>query len=69
MDIPCLAPPAVSDSRQVWEALKRVIAHSSGFQRWLSEKQRQSGVTVEQPLDLDACVTAYLRQALESLAY
>ncbi|WP_298615299.1 hypothetical protein [uncultured Thermosynechococcus sp.] len=54
-------------SSEVWNLLKRAIAHSSGFQRWLSEKQ--AGVILEQPTDLDACVTAYLRQALETLAY
>lgn len=59
--------PSPKASAEVWNSLKRAIAHSSGFQRWLSEKQPD--VVVEQPADLDACVTAYLRQALETLAY
>ncbi|MCH9056445.1 hypothetical protein L5220_11120 [Synechococcus sp. PCC 6716] len=65
MDIPVAA--TATDSREVWDSLKRAIAHSSGFQRWLSEKH--SAMKLEQPFDLDACVTAYLRQALETLAY
>ncbi|MFN4065666.1 MAG: hypothetical protein ACK4K5_00325 [Thermosynechococcus sp.] len=59
--------PNPQASAEVWNSLKQAIAHSSGFQRWLSEKQ--ASVVVEQPTDLDACVTAYLRQALETLAY
>jgi len=65
MDIPTLVSATDRDSREVWDSLKRAIAQSSGFQRWLSEKHASS----DAPLDLDASVTAYLRQALETLAY
>ncbi len=68
MDIPIPASANASDSREVWNSLKQAIAHSSGFQRWLSEKQANPSSNV-QAGDLDACVTAYLRQALETLAY
>lgn len=65
MDSVTVSKPQASP--EVWNSLKRAIAHSSGFQRWLSEKQ--ASVILEQPTDLEACVTAYLRQALETLAY
>ncbi|HIK26095.1 MAG TPA: hypothetical protein IGP91_10575 [Thermosynechococcus sp. M46_R2017_013] len=65
MDSVTVSQPQASP--EVWNSLKQAIAHSSGFQRWLSEKQ--ASVLLEQPTDLEACVTAYLRQALETLAY
>lgn len=59
-----VAPPA-SDSSQVWTSLKRAIAQSSGFKRWLQE----SGLRAVKEADLDTQVAAYLRQTLETLAY
>ncbi len=57
--------PDASDSSQVWTSLKRAIAQSSGFKRWLQETHLRS----LKDTDLDSQVSAYLRQTLETLAY
>ncbi|AFY60797.1 hypothetical protein [Synechococcus sp. PCC 6312] len=57
--------PTASDSSPVWASLKRAIAQSSGFKRWLQE----SALRAVKEADLDTQVAAYLRQTLETLAY
>ncbi|BAY44389.1 hypothetical protein SAMD00079811_19880 [Scytonema sp. HK-05] len=47
-----------------WNSLKCAIAASSGFQRWLLERDAQF-----QKLRLDEQVQRYLRETLETLAY
>lgn len=53
-----------SDNPQIWAHLKNVIAASSGFQRWLLERDTQF-----QKLTLEQQVQRYLRETLENLAY
>ncbi|MGF1603810.1 MAG: hypothetical protein ACFCU8_17655 [Thermosynechococcaceae cyanobacterium] len=53
-------------SEAVWPHLKRVIAKSSGFKRWVIERDLDSNATGNH---LDTLVHAYLRQTLETLAY
>ncbi|ARV61521.1 hypothetical protein BZZ01_25400 [Nostocales cyanobacterium HT-58-2] len=47
-----------------WNSLKSAIAASSGFQRWLLERDAQF-----QKLRLEEQVQRYLRETLETLAY
>lgn len=47
-----------------WNTLKYAIADSSGFQRWLLERDVQF-----QTLRLEEQVQRYLRETLETLAY
>jgi hypothetical protein len=49
---------------QIWTDLKNAIAASSGFQRWLLERDTQF-----QKLSLEQQVQWYLRETLENLAY
>ncbi|MBF1989397.1 hypothetical protein [Fischerella thermalis] len=53
-----------SDNPQIWDHLKNAIAASSGFQRWLLERDTQF-----QKLTLEQQVQRYLRETLENLAY
>ncbi|MFQ4145097.1 hypothetical protein [Chlorogloeopsis sp. ULAP02] len=48
----------------IWNSLKCAIATSSGFQRWLIERDVQF-----QKLSLEQQVQRYLRETLENLAY
>ncbi|MGC1308453.1 MAG: hypothetical protein WA885_14605 [Phormidesmis sp.] len=57
------APDAAPDS-ELWQSLKSAIANSSGFQSWRSE---QSSIT--ETTSTEKLVRAYLREALETLAY
>ncbi|NWF58695.1 MAG: hypothetical protein HXY43_05115 [Fischerella sp.] len=49
---------------EIWNSLKCAIAASSGFQRWLLERDVQF-----QKLSLEQQVQHYLRETLENLAY
>ncbi|NJM70354.1 MAG: hypothetical protein HC862_09060 [Scytonema sp. RU_4_4] len=49
---------------EIWDNLKCAIATSSGFQRWLLERDAQF-----QKLRLEEQVQRYLRETLETLAY
>ena len=54
------------EDREIWNSLKEVIAHSSGFQRW----QEQTNPKAEsEETSLDEQVRGYLRSTLETLAY
>lgn len=53
-----------SDNPQIWAHLKNAITASSGFQRWLLERDTQF-----QKLTLEQQVQRYLRETLENLAY
>ena len=53
-----------SGDAEIWNNLKYAIAASSGFQRWLLERDPQF-----QPLELEQQVQRYLRETLETLAY
>ncbi len=52
--------------QEVWPDLKRAIANSSGFKRWIFE--RGLDAKAPEPM-LDNFVRTYLRQTLETLAY
>jgi hypothetical protein len=54
----------LSGDPQIWNSLKCAIAASSGFQRWLLERDGQFHSTT-----LDQQVKRYLRETLETLAY
>ena len=64
-----------SNDREVWQNLKEAIATSSGFQRWLLERQlkntQHNNTTIAAPIaeNLDKLVRSYLRETLETLAY
>jgi pyocin large subunit-like protein len=64
MAVPSPSPLQPFADQQIWDSLKRAIAHSSGFQRWQLEHQGEL-----EPLTLDQQVSRYLRQTLETLAY
>lgn len=49
---------------EIWNSLKCAIAASSGFRRWLLERDAQF-----QKLRLEEQVQRYLRETLETLAY
>ncbi len=49
---------------QIWNSLKKAIAESSGFQRWLQDRNLEVLNS-----DLDRLVHHYLRETLETLAY
>lgn len=51
---------------EVWQNLKDAIANSSGFQRWLLERQLKNTPVSE---NTDQLVRFYLRETLETLAY
>ncbi len=53
-----------SHDTEIWNNLKCAIAASSGFQRWLLERDAQF-----QKLSLEQQVQRYLRETLENLAY
>ena len=53
--------------REVWQNLKEAIAKSSGFQRWMLERQLKINAPVSE--NLDKLVRSYLRETLETLAY
>ncbi|MBP5973467.1 hypothetical protein HW132_12150 [Brasilonema sp. CT11] len=53
-----------SADSESWDSLKSAIATSSGFKRWLLERDTQF-----QKLRLDEQVQGYLRETLETLAY
>jgi hypothetical protein len=55
-----------SDETEIWNNLKSAISASSGFQRWLLERDIQ---TQTQHLRLEEQVQRYLRETLETLAY
>ncbi|MBP0016489.1 MAG: hypothetical protein J7647_02900 [Cyanobacteria bacterium SBLK] len=55
-----------SSDREVWQSLKDAIANSSGFQRWLLERQLKKASASE---STDQLVRSYLRETLETLAY
>ncbi|WNZ21736.1 hypothetical protein HJG54_01865 [Leptolyngbya sp. NK1-12] len=50
-----------------WESLQKVIAASSGFQRWLAERALANRQM--QNSSLEQLVSRYLRETLETLAY
>jgi hypothetical protein len=52
-----------SERAKIWNSLKCAIAASSGFQRWLLERDIQF-----QKLSLEQQVQRYLRETLENLA-
>ncbi|WP_204104601.1 MULTISPECIES: hypothetical protein [Spirulina sp. CCY15215] len=57
---------------EVWCSLKEAIANSSGFQRWMLERQLKNapGDQNGDQLDrIDSLVRSYLRETLETLAY
>jgi hypothetical protein len=54
------------NDREVWESLKQAIAASSGFQCWQEEKSPNEQL---EQVNLDAQVSCYLRETLETLAY
>jgi hypothetical protein len=56
----------LNDNGAYWSDLKRAIANTSGFRRWMLE---QSLTEKEQADCLDHLVSIYLRQTLETLAY
>lgn len=53
-------------SEAIWPNLKRVIAKSSGFKRWVVERGLDANATGKAQ---DNLVHSYLRQTLETLAY
>lgn len=53
-------------SDATWNSLKQAIAKTSGFQRWRIEKNVTGQL---QEVTLDALVSRYLRETLETLAY
>lgn len=55
-----------SDDCTIWDGLKRAIANSSGFQRWLLERNVDAHLST---LSQDQLVHRYLRETLETLAY
>jgi hypothetical protein len=61
---------------EVWQSLKEAIANSSGFQRWILERQLKNAPSVENGVknineieQIDFLVRTYLRETLETLAY
>lgn len=60
------APAHFSDDNQLWDDLKKVIASSSGFQRWQLERGADADLL---HLSLERRVRCYLRETLETLAY
>lgn len=68
MEMPIIDTQGPIESEAIWTSLKRAIAHSSGFQRWQQEEEIHDPVN-DATTDLDTQVSAYLRQALETLAY
>lgn len=68
MEMPIIEAQSPIESQQIWHSLKQAIAHSSGFKRWQNESEN-SVCPEDSKTDLDTQVSAYLRQALETLAY
>ncbi len=54
-----------SPGTDLWPQLRQAIATSSGFKRWAVEHGLDSHLDER----LDALVSSYLRQTLETLAY
>jgi hypothetical protein len=53
-----------------WSELKRAIADTSGFKRWVLERSSEAkGSETSQDTLHDTMVQLYLRQTLETLAY
>ncbi|GAB4364447.1 MAG: hypothetical protein Kow00121_00120 [Elainellaceae cyanobacterium] len=48
-----------------WDSLKRAIAASSGFRRWLAERSLET----QSESSSEHLVSRYLRETLETLAY
>lgn len=67
---PVFSQPSEQNAEILWPQLRQAIAQSSGFQRWLLERESNSR-EMETVLTnaSDALVIAYLRQTLETLAY
>ncbi len=64
---PLLSPLSSSSAPdEIWPSLKRAIATSPGFCRWVLE--RGLDANAKEPV-LDSLVQTYLRQTLETLAY
>ncbi|MEM9539308.1 MAG: hypothetical protein AAGA60_07325 [Cyanobacteria bacterium P01_E01_bin.42] len=57
-----------NSDREVWQSLKDAIANSSGFQRWLLERQLKN-TSLSDSENTDRLVRSYLRETLETLAY
>lgn len=53
-----------SGDNEIWYSLKSAIAASSGFQRWLHDRDPQL-----QQMPLEQQIQRYLRETLEALAY
>ena len=66
MTLPSLRPSQFSEDA-TWDSLKQVIASSSGFQRWLTERALLNDPV--QMVNLEQLVSRYLRETLETLAY
>lgn len=56
----------LSQDCEVWDSLKHAISLSSGFQRWQLEQQIEK---LDRSATLDALVSCYLKETLETLAY
>ncbi len=57
---------ALGEGGQYWQELKQAIASTSGYKRWIVERQ---GEVQPQDSTPDKLVKLYLRQTLETLAY
>lgn len=55
----------LSSDSSYWSELKRAISDTSGFKRWVIERDSEKGSESSQ----DKMVQLYLRQTLETLAY
>ncbi|NCJ04979.1 hypothetical protein GS597_00265 [Synechococcales cyanobacterium C] len=60
------AQSSSSASDTIWPSLKRAIAASPGFHRWVLE--RGLDANAKDPV-LEGLIRAYLRQTLDTLAY
>jgi hypothetical protein len=56
--------PQYEEDQAIWSSLKNAIALSSGFQRWLTEKNLDTSQS-----SLDEQVRQYLQETLATLAY
>ncbi len=57
---------AQPNDQEIWNSLKQAIATSSGFKRWQLETLNDAEM---RELSLDQCVSRYLKETLETLAY
>jgi hypothetical protein len=63
---------AENTNDNVWQNLKHIILHSSGFQRWQATQagdRRENSTALSAEQDDDALVTSYLKDTLQTLAY